>query len=61
MKQIIILMFMALIVLTGCTGNKAGQGIMAAEKKTNYYKPIKKDVEGWTIAVGPGLLKPENK
>ena len=34
---------------------------VAAEKKTDFYKPIKKDVEGWTIAVGPDLLKPENK
>ena len=34
---------------------------VAAEKKTDYYKPIKKDVEGWSIAVDPELLKPKNK
>ena len=34
---------------------------VAAEKKANYYKPTKKDVEGWTIAVDPELLKPKNK
>ena len=34
---------------------------VSAETKTDYYKPIKKDVEGWSIAVDPELLKPENK
>ena len=30
-------------------------------RAANFYKPIIKDVEGWRIAVGPDLLKPENK
>ena len=29
--------------------------------KEQYYKPIKKNVEGWTIAVEPRLLAKENK
>ena len=33
----------------------------APPDKEKFYKPTKKDVEGWTIAVGPDLLKPENK
>ena len=26
-----------------------------------FYDPVEKDIEGWTIAVDPQLLKPENK
>jgi len=35
--------------------------LLAPPDKEKFYKPTKKDVEGWTIAVGPDLLKPENK
>ena len=34
---------------------------LAAQKDANYYKPVIKDVEGWTIAVEPRLLKKENQ
>ncbi len=35
--------------------------LSAADPKSRFYESTKKDVEGWTIAVGPDLLKPENK
>jgi hypothetical protein len=34
---------------------------LASQKDANYYKPVIKDVEGWTIAVEPRLLKKENQ
>ena len=34
---------------------------LAAQKDANYYKPVIKVVEGWTIAVEPRLLKKENQ
>jgi len=33
----------------------------AAEPKPTFYQPIKKDVEGWSIAVDPELLHSKNK
>ena len=34
---------------------------LAAQEAGNFYKPVIKDVEGWTIAVEPRLLKKENQ
>ena len=34
---------------------------VAAQKDSQYYKPVIKDVEGWRIAVEPRLLEKENK
>ena len=34
---------------------------VCAENKTEFYKPIVKDVEGWTIALEPRLLADDNK
>ena len=34
---------------------------MGADHKTEFYQPIVKDVEGWTIAVEPRLLADDNK
>ena len=39
----------------------AAMALSAADPKSKFYEPTKKDVEGWTIAVGPDLLKPGNK
>ena len=41
------------IILSAC--------FVGAENKTEFYKPIVKDVEGWTIAVEPRLLADDNK
>ncbi len=35
--------------------------LLSAPDKEKYYKPVKKDVEGWSIAVDPELLKLKNK
>jgi hypothetical protein len=48
-------------IITLLIGCNLGLGLLAAQDKGKFHKPIKKDVEGWTIAVGPDLLKPENK
>ena len=34
---------------------------LAADKGGKFYKPIKKDVEGWIIAIDPQLLEAKNK
>jgi hypothetical protein len=39
----------------------AAMALSAAAPKPQFYQPIKKDVEGWTIAVDPQLLKAKNK
>lgn len=31
------------------------------EEKPDFYKPVQKEIEGWTVAVDPQLLKEENK
>ena len=41
------------IILSAC--------FVGAENKTEFYKPIVKDVEGWRIAVEPRLLADDNK
>ena len=35
--------------------------LSASLRAADFYKPIIKDVEGWRIAVGSDLLKPQNK
>jgi hypothetical protein len=39
----------------------ASLGILRAEEPTEFYDPIEKQIEGWTIAVDPQLLKGEHK
>ena len=35
--------------------------VSAAERESKFYKPIQKNIEGWSISVDPELLKKENK
>ncbi|MDE2680368.1 MAG: metallopeptidase [Verrucomicrobiota bacterium] len=39
----------------------AAMALSAVEPKSKFYQPVKKDVEGWTIAVEPQLLEKKNK
>jgi hypothetical protein len=39
----------------------AALALSAADPKSEFYQPVKKDVEGWTIAVEPQLLEKKNK
>jgi|TARA_B100001971_G_scaffold44666_1_gene39614 hypothetical protein len=48
-------------IITLLIGCNLALGLLAAQDKGKFYKPTKKDIEGWTIAVGPDLLRLENK
>ena len=38
-----------------------GQRLRAPEDDSGFYDPVERNVEGWTIAVGPRLLDEKNK